>query len=336
MNSFSVVIVTYKRGKLLQRCLQSVVPHQKEREFPIFVVINGNDSDSLLLLRNSFPNVNIIQSKKVNPGEARNLATKQIDTDYIFFLDDDTILPFDYFEQISEIFSNNKNLSIFGGPDANYPNSKKWGKALSMALMSPLATANTRFRHITGTESNLADSKKLILCNMWVKNSLFKEGLYFDPRFFRNEENVFIHSAESKGHSIKYFPKLFVYHKRRDSIYGLFRAVMLSGAGRLRSFFFYPSSVEAIYFVPFLFSTYVIGLILFDFGYLYKIPFILYLILNFYHSWKLTKRNRNSLFLVRVSVIQFIINFAYGIGFYLEFVNRLIPNLKSGKKPRPE
>lgn len=323
MNSFSIVIITYKRSKLLQRCLQSILPNQQNFDFDINVVVNGNDRESALLLKNSFPNINLIQVKKCNPGEARNIAAEQIKSEYIFFLDDDTILPFDYFDQIKDIFSNNENLEIFGGPDANYPNSTKWEKALSVALTSPLATASTRHRHHSTYEENSSSENKLILCNMWIKKKVFDDGLKFDRRFFRNEENVFIHQALEKNISVDYFPRLFVYHKRRSTIWALFRAVMLSGSGRLRSFFYYPKSLNPIYFIPFMFSTYVILLLLFETGFFFKIPMIIYLILNIYMSWKLSKNKRNSLFMIRVSLIQFIINFAYGIGFYLEIFNRL-------------
>lgn len=324
MNSFAIVIVTYNRGKLLQRCLQSILPHQQKMNFPVHVIVNGNDRDTSLILKNSFPWITASETKKVTPGEARNIAVTDIEEEFLFFLDDDTILPFDYFDQINKILSNNNDLQIFGGPDANYPNSTSWEKALSVALASPLATANTRFRHSPGPEEEESSSeKKLILCNMWVRNKLFKDGLKFDKRFFRNEENVLIFQAKQMGIKIHYFPRLFVYHKRRTSSYALFRAVMLSGSGRLRSFFFFPKSLDLIYFIPFLFTTYLFAFFLCDLKWYLELPFYLYLILNFYTSWKLSKNKRNTLFILRVSFIQFIINFAYGIGFYLELFKRV-------------
>lgn len=332
MNKYSIILVTHKRPLLLQRCLQSILPHQNKEAFDIYVVLNGDDNETNLLIKNSFPTVTLINTKKVNPGEARNLAITQVSSEYCFFLDDDTILPFDYFEQVNSVLDQHSDLEIFGGPDANYPNSGSWEKALSVALTSPLATAGTRFRHSSGEENSAAGEEKLILCNMWVKNSLFKDGLRFDKRFFRNEENVLIFQAKEKGAKVHYFPKLFVYHKRKSSVMGLFRAVLLSGSGRLRSFILYPKSLNPIYFVPFLFSTYILALVLCDLSGFKKLPLIIYVVINFFLSWKLSKNKRNSLFLVRVSFIQFIINFAYGLGFYLEFFNRLIALVK---KPQP-
>ncbi len=323
MNSFTILIITFNRSKLLQRCLQSLLPHQERIGFDIHVVVNGDDSETTLLLKNSFPKIKWKSIKKTNPGEARNIGIKDINSDFLFFLDDDTILPFDYFDQIKKIFNENSDLNIFGGPDANYPNSNNWEKALSLALKSPLATASTRYRHRTDLSSSISNEKKLILCNMWVKNSLLKDGLEFDKRFFRNEENVLIHQAKKMNIKTHYFPKLFVYHKRRASTWQLFRAVMLSGSGRLRSFFYYPSSLDPIYFIPFFFTTYVFLLFLLDTSFLFKLPIILYLGLNLFFSWKISKNKRNTLFILRVSYIQFIINFAYGFGFYLELLSRL-------------
>lgn len=332
MKKFSIVIATYKRPLLLQRCLQSIIEHQQKLNFDIFIVLNGEDSDTKLLINSSFPAVNLITTKSVFPGEARNLAIEKIDSEYIFFLDDDTILPFDYFKQVETIFKEQGDVDIFGGPDANYPNSTSWEKALSIALTSPLATASTRFRHGPSGEASELGENKLILCNMWVKTSLFKDGLKFDKRFFRNEENVLLYQAKEKGFKIHYFPKLFVYHKRKSNVKGLFRAVLLSGSGRLRSFFYFPKSLNIIYFIPFFFSTYIIAYLFCDLNALFKFPLFLYVMINLYLSWKLSKNKRTPLFIVRVSFIQFIINFSYGLGFYLEFFNRIISLVK---KPRP-
>lgn len=324
MNKFSVIIITYKRHSLLQRCLQSLHSSLGESNAEIIVVVNGSDSDSSLLIKNSYPNIKLIETSSKYPGVARNLATKEASGDYYFFLDDDTILPFDYFSKIKLIFNDHSDLQIFGGPDANYPNSTEWERALSTALTSPLATATTRYRHKgIDSHSNLKNEEKLILCNMWVRASVFKEGLEFDKRFFRNEENVFLHLASQKGIKIDYFPDLFVHHKRKSKISTLFRAVMLSGSGRLRSFFYFPKSFNPIYFVPFFFCTYIISLIFFDSTIFYKLPLIAYILLNLYTSWKVSKKSRNSLFILRVSFIQFLINFSYGIGFYLELFRTL-------------
>jgi GT2 family glycosyltransferase len=324
MKSFSIIIITYKRHNLLLRCLQSLQSSLPDPQAEIVVVVNGNDSESSLLIKNSFPKIKLIEISSTYPGVARNLATKEVKSDFFFFLDDDTILPFDYFDKIDEIFKKNEDLQIFGGPDANYPNSTPWERALSVALTSPLATATTRYRHKgINTGKNHNNEEKLILCNMWVKSSIFQEGLVFDKRFFRNEENVFLHQAKEKGIKIDYFPNLYVHHKRKSKIITLFRAVMLSGSGRLRSFFLFPKSFNPIYFVPFFFCTYVISLIIFETTFLYKVPFATYLILNLYTSWKVAKNKRNSLFILRVSFIQFLINFSYGIGFYMEVFRAL-------------
>jgi len=87
-----VAVVTYNRKKILEECLSSI----KSLDYPdyeVMVVDNHSTDQSVNLVREKFPEVKLIEMDKnrgMNP--ARNVAILRSKTNYIFIIDDDTIL----------------------------------------------------------------------------------------------------------------------------------------------------------------------------------------------------------------------------------------------------
>jgi len=86
----AIVILNWNGAKLLQLFLPSVVEFSKNESTRIIVADNGSTDDSLQILRNQFPEVDILELKQ-NYGFARgyNEALKLIDADYFVILNSD-------------------------------------------------------------------------------------------------------------------------------------------------------------------------------------------------------------------------------------------------------
>src|SRR5512133_2373589 len=86
----AIVILNWNGAKLLQQFLPSVVEFSKNESTRIIVADNGSTDDSLQILRNQFPEVDILELKQ-NYGFARgyNEALKLIDADYFVILNSD-------------------------------------------------------------------------------------------------------------------------------------------------------------------------------------------------------------------------------------------------------
>lgn len=88
----TVAVITYNRKKILEECLSAI----KSLDYPdyeVMVVDNYSMDQSVNLVREKFPEVKLIEmDKNRGPNPARNTAILKSETNYVFLIDDDTIL----------------------------------------------------------------------------------------------------------------------------------------------------------------------------------------------------------------------------------------------------
>jgi GT2 family glycosyltransferase len=87
----SIIIVNWKVKNLLEKCLWSIFEQTKDIKFEVFVVDNASADGSVEMVREKFPQVNLIASSE-NLGFARgnNLAIQKAHGRYILLLNPDT------------------------------------------------------------------------------------------------------------------------------------------------------------------------------------------------------------------------------------------------------
>lgn len=320
MENVSVVIVTHKRAQHLGRLLNSLLSQDEKLE--IIILLNDNNPNQEeyknLIQSTSEKSVQWIHKNFKTPGLARNEGVKHTKREWILFLDDDVDLPEDFlkkgYQYLKEI--DGKHL-IMGGPDQDFPQSSAPEQALSLALMSPMATAHTRFRHkVDPNQLSKGDETNLILCNLWVHRSVFeKHNIKFRESFFRNEENVFITESQRIGLSSLYNPRLAVFHRRKTRLDQLGKALISSGKHRVKSFLMGFKIKSLVFLIPAFWVLYLLTLPYFsNFSFAF-FPIQLYVALTIFINLKITSKQPQLLPLV--IFYQVFINFFYGIGILL-------------------
>lgn len=106
----SIIIVNYNTKDLLQNCINSIYKNVIDINYEIIVSDNGSTDGSTEMIRESFPNVVLIENKKnLGFGAANNKGLKIAKGKYIFYLNSDTLLLnnapklfFDYWENSKE------------------------------------------------------------------------------------------------------------------------------------------------------------------------------------------------------------------------------------------
>ncbi len=309
----SVIIVTHQRPQTLDFCLKSLLQQKSVSEFELLVVLNGPDEASAKFLRQQ--NIEFIAlEKRMTPAGARNLAAQKSQCKWLLFLDDDVILPRDYFKKALPHLE--KRIEILGGPDQTPPEADEFEQALGLALSSPLATAHTHKRHYKGKGNEEGNEGKFILCHLWILRETFLSA-FFDERFFRNEENVLLHVLKDKP--MLYSPDLFVYHQRKANFFKLSPAVFSSGRHRMRSFFLYPDSFKPLYLVPLFFVFYLLSLIFLSQIWA-LLPLVVFFLLSLFFAFK---RGGFSLGPMILSY-QIFINLSYALGSFYGILESLI------------
>lgn len=106
----AIVIVTRNRQKSLIRTLYHLT--SLEEKYPIVVVDNASEDNTVRIVRNHFPDVKLIALDNNYGAVARNFGVEIVDQPYIAFCDDDSWWALGSLSQAVEIFDNNPKLCL--------------------------------------------------------------------------------------------------------------------------------------------------------------------------------------------------------------------------------
>lgn len=95
MNKISIIIVNYKVKDLLDNCLNSIFEYNKNIDLDVIVVDNNSQDGSIEMIKEKYPQVNLIESKQnLGFAKANNMGFKQAKYNYILLLNPDMqLLP---------------------------------------------------------------------------------------------------------------------------------------------------------------------------------------------------------------------------------------------------
>ena len=241
-------------------------------------------------------------------------------------MDSDVILPKDYikilYNKISKL-----NIDAFGGVDDAHSSFTATQKAINYAMTSFLTTGGLR------NKENNANSFQLRSFNMGISKEVFLKTKGFSKQ--RYGEDIDLSNRIIKmGFTIKLFPNLKVYHKRRSNFEQFFKQTFNFGRARPILNKTYKNTAKVTYWFPTLFTF---GL-LFSFVLLMlgqSIPILFYLVYFFIIFTNAYQKNKNfkvALLSLYATLVQFV---GYGVGFFRSWA-RLYVQHKSVKETFPK
>ena len=163
----SVVIVTLKSEKVINKCIDSI-----GQNVPIIVVENSNNQKFKHDLESKYQNLKcILSGSNLGMGAGNNIGIRSASTDYVFILNPDVILESN---TLDELFLASKKITEFTilspiNVDLNFPNYKT--KKISEEENSPF-----QVDYIDGF-------------SMLLNKNKFNDDIYFDENFFLYLEN---------------------------------------------------------------------------------------------------------------------------------------------------
>jgi len=198
--NLSIVIVTLKSEKVIHQCIKSI-----NKNIPIIVIENSNNSEFKVNLEANYKNVKCILSKEnLGMGAGNNIGIKSVKTDYVFIINPDVTLENN---TLDELFLASKLLSDF-------------------SIISPVSS-NIDF-------PNYGMFKKKIFPNqenkpfqvdyvdgyaMLFNKKKFKNNFYFDENFFLYMENSDLcMRVINEGGSIFVVPKAKINHTGGNTV----------------------------------------------------------------------------------------------------------------------
>ena len=231
----SIIIVSYNVKELLRDCLESVASCQLPvASYEIVVVDNNSSDDSCQMVKENFPLVKLIESKKnLGFGKANNLGARDSKGEFIFFLNPDTKVCSDSLGKIVKFFRTRSQAGIVGPRLLNADNSFQpsvgvYPSILSLLLEKPIDFLERRIRGVRPFLGNfLIKYKKFekpsevnwvsgaaLACRRKVWESL--NG--FDENFFMYFEDIDLClRAKKAGWEVYHLPESEIYHLRGKS-----------------------------------------------------------------------------------------------------------------------
>ncbi len=214
MKNVAVLVINYNGKKYLDSCLKSL-QSQTYKDFEVYLIDNGSSDGSVEYVRRNFPEVKIIKfDTNLGFAKAYNIAVNMVETKYVVFLNNDTIVDKEWLKNLYDEIVKDENIFAVGS------------KILLMDDKNRLHNAGSKIAPWGGGydigfldyDRKCYNVKREVgaVCgaSMIVRRDLFQKIGGFDDSFFAYFEDVDLcWRAWIYGYKVIYNPKSIVYHK---------------------------------------------------------------------------------------------------------------------------
>ncbi len=222
----SVIIVSFNTSSLLRQCLSTLFQYSSGIELEVFVVDNNSSDDSVEMVKNEFPHVNLmINHENRGFAAANNQAWRKSSGEYVLLLNPDAFIKRNSIHNSVDFMENHAACGICGGrlvkPDGSLdPSARKFPKALTKFFT--LSGLRSRFPHsplFSGHEFGDFDHRSIVEVD-WVpgtftmyRRKMLEETGLFDERFYIYfEETDLCTHAKKAGWKVYFLPSAEVIH----------------------------------------------------------------------------------------------------------------------------
>lgn len=190
--SFSIIIPTWNRKKLLQECINSVIQMTDvEREFEIIICDSfsedGTQDDLEKLLKDKYySNLKVFQLNDNNICKKRNHGIKKSSYENILLLDDDCVFIDNVLKNYEQYLTQFDDKYIFCG---KYKTNSSLLRNSNYYRYRDFKNYNLNDSHPTKIDKNLKHINfyNIVTGNMAFKKSMIlKKNIFFDERIFGN------------------------------------------------------------------------------------------------------------------------------------------------------
>ena len=248
-----------------------------------------------------------------HPPLQRNAAIRKSEGDFVFFFDDDALIPADLISKTLSYFDNDKVAGV-GGPNLTPDNDSPFAKLCGELLSSFFATGSASMRWKRGKSNYDATEKELHGSFICFRGDIIRKHL-FSEDLFPGDENELINRIRKVGYRFYYLPDCFVYHKRRKNLVAYLKQIFISGRGRAEQTKKEGLKGNLYYVIPLLFSIYLLWApIVYRHHPFWLFPFIIYSALAIFFSLRIVLARR-TLFYSLLIPLFLISHVTYACGF---------------------
>ncbi|MBL4887717.1 MAG: glycosyltransferase family 2 protein [Flavobacteriaceae bacterium] len=218
--NLAIVILNWNGRHLLEQFLPSVVEFSKDQA-RLYVADNASTDDSLVYLKDNFPDIEIIKNKE-NYGYATgyNQALKQVNADVFILLNSDIEVTKNWLTPIIDHFSTHPNTAAIQPKILDYKNKTHFEYAgAAGGFIDKYGYPYCRgrlFNTLEKDEGQYNDTAKIFWASgacLAIRANIFNDLKGFDDDFFAHQEEIDLcWRIKHLGKDIVYIGASTIYH----------------------------------------------------------------------------------------------------------------------------
>ena len=229
----SVVVPTKGASKDLEKCLQSLKRQKCET-----IIVDSTQETKEIAKRYG---TRWVEDKLNTIGNAYAVGAEAASGDIIAFIDSDAFAPGAWIEALNREIKKER-LDVLGGNDVLPKDSTPFEEA---AYQIDLARKE---KQLYGREAAM----RLRATNIAFTRQALKR-IKFNRQLKGLQEPELLHRMHKAGYKIKFEPRIIVYHRRRNSLRGIFRQIYRNGKGKVVLIKMHKEMISPIDILPLIF-----------------------------------------------------------------------------------
>ena len=216
----AIVILNWNGKKLLEQFLPSII-NFSSNEAKIYVADNASTDDSVAYLKNSFPDVRIIENT-TNGGYAKgyNDALKYIDADIYCLINSDIEVTNNWLPPILDVFKKDEKTAIVQPKILDFKNKIKFeyaGAAGGFIDLFGYPYCRGRiFNYLEVDNGQFNDIKEIFWASgacLFIRSKVYHQINGFDEDYFAHQEEIDLcWRTQNIGYKVKYVGNSTVFH----------------------------------------------------------------------------------------------------------------------------
>ena len=219
----SVVILNYNVRYFLELCLKSVKAAITDLDAEIIVVDNNSSDDSCDMVKDLFPEINLIQNQEnIGFSKANNQGVKEAKGEYICILNPDTVVSEDTFSKLIRFAEQQEKFGVIGcklidGTGKFLPESKRNVPVVYVALQKMLGRVKNYYAgHLK--EDDIGKADVMVGAFMFLKKDVYEGVGGFDEDYFMYGEDIDLsYRLIKSGYDNYYYGETTVIHYKGES-----------------------------------------------------------------------------------------------------------------------
>lgn len=206
-DKISIIVLNYNNMRVIKRCVETLIAHNKRYSYEIIVVDNGSTDGSYEMLQKEYENRIILLKNDVNGcSSGRNLGVKNATGKYVCFLDSDQWILTDYWlDSALDILKKHRDIGAVGWNAGWFTPGNTTGPIVDYIENRAIDSSQIWYR---------TDIAYLATSGMLMSRNLFNdiEGFdtFYDPTCF--EDTDLSLKIRNEGYELAYSPYWGIMH----------------------------------------------------------------------------------------------------------------------------